>query len=70
MPHGLGPDDDAAARSSRSSPGGWLTIFLPGKDGGRPVFDGIEIFRNDPHWKDLVLFHEYFHGDTGNGLGA
>ena len=31
---------------------------------------GIEIYRNDPHWKDLVLFHEYFHGDTGQGLGA
>ncbi len=46
------------------------TIFLPGKGGGRPVFDGIEIYRDDPHWRDLVLFHEYFHGDTGKGLGA
>jgi hypothetical protein len=34
------------------------------------VFQGIEIYRNDPHWRDLVLFHEYFHGDTGKGLGA
>ena len=34
------------------------------------MFRGIEVYRNDPHWKDLVLFHEYFHGDTGTGLGA
>ncbi len=46
------------------------TIFLPGESGERPVFQGIEIYRNDPHWRDLVLFHEYFHGDTGKGLGA
>jgi hypothetical protein len=46
------------------------TIFLPGANGERPVFQGIEIYRDDPHWKDLVLFHEYFHGDTGKGLGA
>jgi len=45
-------------------------IFLPDASGGRPVFDGIEIYRKDPHWKDLILFHEYFHGDTGKGLGA
>jgi len=45
-------------------------IFLPDSNGGRPVFDGLEIFRRDPHWKDLVLFHEYFHGDSGKGLGA
>jgi hypothetical protein len=45
-------------------------IFLPGEDGTRPVFGGIGIYRDDPHWKDLVLFHEYFHGDTGEGLGA
>jgi hypothetical protein len=46
------------------------TIFLPGENGERPVFQGIDIYRNDPHWRDLVLFHEYFHGDTGKGLGA
>jgi Glycosyl hydrolase family 63 C-terminal domain len=46
------------------------TIFLPGEGGERPVFQGIEVYRDDPHWKDLVLFHEYFHGDTGKGLGA
>jgi hypothetical protein len=46
------------------------SIFLPDAAGRRPVFGPREIFRTDPHWKDLVLFHEYFHGDTGLGLGA
>ncbi len=45
-------------------------IFLRGKDGRRPVAGGLEIFQNDPHWKDLILFHEYFHGDDGAGIGA
>jgi hypothetical protein len=45
-------------------------IFLPEKDGGRPVAGSYAIFRDDPHWRDLMLFHEYFHGDTGAGLGA
>jgi len=45
-------------------------IFLPDGEGRRPVFDGIATYRQDPHWTDLVLFHEYFHGDTGKGLGA
>jgi hypothetical protein len=45
-------------------------IFLPGPDGRRPVHAADEPFRDDPHWRDLVLFYEYFHGDTGAGLGA
>ena len=45
-------------------------IFLAGDGGRRPVFEGIAAYRDDPHWKDLLLFHEYFHGDTGQGLGA
>jgi hypothetical protein len=45
------------------------SIFLR-RDGRRPVFGGIERFQSDPHWRDLILFHEYFHGDTGQGLGA
>ncbi|MGZ4816320.1 MAG: MGH1-like glycoside hydrolase domain-containing protein, partial [Terriglobales bacterium] len=45
-------------------------IFLRGKDGRRPVAGGIEQFQSDPHWRDLVLFHEYFHGDNGAGIGA
>ncbi|MEG3975701.1 glucosidase [Microcoleus sp. herbarium8] len=46
------------------------SIFLRGKDGKRPVYGGLEKFQNDPHWHDLILFHEYFHGDNGAGLGA
>ncbi len=45
-------------------------IFLRGEDGRRPVAGNLEIFQNDPHWNDLLLFHEYFHGDTGSGVGA
>ncbi len=45
------------------------SIFLR-QNGRRPVFEGIERFQTDPHWRDLILFHEYFHGDTGQGLGA
>ena len=45
-------------------------IFLQDALGHRPVFGGIEVFQKDPHWRDLILFHEYFHGDNGAGLGA
>ncbi len=45
-------------------------IFLRGADGRRPVFGGIEKFQTDPNWQDMILFHEYFHGDNGAGLGA
>ena len=44
--------------------------FLDDEDGRRPVFGGIEKFQTDPHWHDLLLFHEYFHGDNGAGIGA
>jgi len=47
-----------------------VSIFLPGPDGARPVYGGTTRFRDDPHWRDLVLFYEYFHGDNGAGLGA
>ena len=45
-------------------------IFLRGQDGWRPVHGGAEKFQTDPHWQDLILFYEYFHGDTGAGIGA
>ena len=41
-----------------------------GDDGRRPVYGGTRLFQEDPHWRDLVLFYEYFHGDNGAGLGA
>ena len=50
--------------------GGLTGIFLERVDGTRPVFGGYELFQRDPAWHDLIPFHEYFHGDTGAGLGA
>lgn len=47
-----------------------ISIFLKDKNGRRPVYGGIEKFQNDPYWRDYILFHEYFHGDNGAGLGA
>jgi len=44
--------------------------FLRDEQGRRPVYGGIRLFQEDPHWRDLILFHEYFHGDNGAGLGA
>jgi hypothetical protein len=46
------------------------SIFLKSKDGRRPVYGGTQKFQEDPHWRDLILFYEYFHGDNGAGLGA
>jgi hypothetical protein len=45
-------------------------IFLRDKDGKRAVYGGARKFQEDPHWKDYILFYEYFHGDNGAGLGA
>ena len=45
-------------------------IFLRDADGNRPVYGGTKKFQDDPHWKDYILFYEYFHGDNGAGLGA
>jgi Mannosylglycerate hydrolase MGH1-like glycoside hydrolase domain len=46
------------------------SIFVAGDDGRRPTNGGIDLFDFDAHWKDQVTFNEYFHGDTGRGLGA
>jgi hypothetical protein len=46
------------------------SIFLPDASGRRPVYGGTAKFQEDPHWRDHVLFYEYFHGDNGAGLGA
>ena len=45
-------------------------IFLRDERGRRPVFGGSDKFQSDPHWRDNLLFYEYFHGDNGAGLGA
>jgi len=45
-------------------------IFVRDKEGRRPVAGGSELFQSDPHWRDLLLFYEYFHADNGAGIGA
>ena len=45
-------------------------IFMKDSNNNRPVYGAIEKFQNDPHWHNLILFHEYFHGDNGAGIGA
>lgn len=47
-----------------------ISLFRRGKDGHRPIHGADPRFRDDPAWRDLLLFHEYFHGDDGRGLGA
>jgi len=47
-----------------------IRIFVRGEDGRRPVYGGSKKFQDDPHWRDYVLFYEYFHGDNGAGVGA
>ena len=47
-----------------------MPIFLRNDQGRRPVYGGAEKFQQDPHWRDHLLFYEYFHGDNGAGLGA
>jgi len=46
------------------------SIFLRDANGQRPVYGGTRKFQDDPHWRDYILFYEYFHGDNGAGLGA
>lgn len=47
-----------------------IRIFTHDEDGRRPVYGGIKRFRENPYWKDLILFYEFYHGDNGAGLGA
>ena len=47
-----------------------IAIFRRDETGRRPVYGGMTTFQDDPHWRDLMMFHEYFHGDNGAGLGA
>ena len=65
-PAGRVPLAVAADRLARRLSG----LFVRGPDGRRPVLGDNDYFQNDPHWRDLIPFHEYFDGDTGRGLGA
>jgi hypothetical protein len=55
---------------AREIAGRLTRIFLRDETGRRPVYGGAEKFQRDPHWRDHLLFYEYFHGDNGAGLGA
>jgi hypothetical protein len=47
-----------------------VSVWRPGADGHRPVAGTAAMLRDDPEWRDLLLFHEYFDGETGKGIGA
>ncbi|MBX3719395.1 MAG: glucosidase [Parachlamydiales bacterium] len=47
-----------------------ISLFTRNEEGKRPIFGGVKLFQEDPHWRDLILFNEYYHGDNGAGLGA
>jgi len=47
-----------------------VNLFRRGSDGRRPFNGSVDLFHHDPHWRDLILFNEYFHGDDGSGVGA
>ena len=76
----LGPEDPetrAALRNLASSlvwtkelADRMVGIWLPDAEGHRPVYGETPAFQEDPHWKDHLLFYEYFHGDNGAGIGA
>ena len=67
MPHGVGKDDEPV-RGEQGDFRPAHRIFLRDEQGRRPVYGGMEKFQSDPHWRDHILFHEYFHGDNGAGL--
>ena len=58
--------DEVATELSRRL----IRLFLRNETGGRPFNGDTRILQEDPHWRDHILFHEYFHGDNGTGLGA
>jgi hypothetical protein len=60
----------APAEMAREIAERMINIFKRGKDGRRPVFGDYRKFQEDPLWRDCLLIHEYYHGDTGAGIGA
>jgi hypothetical protein len=68
MPHGSGKMMNLFEVSKEISDR--LTGSSCDEHGRRPVYGGTEKFQTDPHWRDHILFYEYFHGDNGAGLGA
>ena len=70
MPDRFKPAQRRCSRLPRSSPGGSPAPSCATPTGIGPVYGGTTKFQDDPHWRDLILFYEYFHGDNGAGLGA
>jgi hypothetical protein len=71
VPDPLGTDNDLSLGAAAAELSRRLTrTFLRDANGRRPVYGGTEIFQTDPHWRDHVLFFEYYNGDNGAGLGA
>ena len=72
-PSSIRPGRDEQSPSA-TSPAIWrdrlVSIWLPGPDGRRPVYGGVDQLQTDPAWRNNLLFYEYFHGDNGAGLGA
>jgi hypothetical protein len=68
-PTGSGREIDLAAVADELA-GRMIGIFCRREDGSRPVFGNYQLFQEHPAWNGLIPFHEYFHGDTGAGLGA
>lgn len=66
------PDDDplSPTEMARETADRMIRLFTRGPDGRRPIYGDTTKFQDDPHWRDCLLFYEYFHGDTGAGLGA
>ena len=57
-------------RSAEEIANRMVKLFKRNENDRRPIYGGTEKFQQDPHWRDYLLFNEYFHGDTGAGLGA
>ena len=68
-PTGSGQDDEPL-RGEQGDRRPAQPDLPPRRAGRRPVYGGTEKFQTDPHWRDHILFYEYFHGDNGAGLGA
>ncbi len=68
----MGPDGKVVTfpTAARTLADRLISIFTRDAGGRRPVYGGTTKFQDDPHWRDLILFYEYFHGDNGAGLGA
>lgn len=69
FPTGSGEKVNLAEAAYRLK-GRMVSLFLPDKDGRRPCHGNNPLYVKDPHFRDLILFYEYFHGDNGAGLGA